>query len=147
MQVAGRKVAVVGMGGAFPACSGLDEFNRKMFTDQSLVREWDLAVQYNKQIRSTVSGFITEAEMGLEAVWAPITEKYPETYIETLGRIPDGNLSTADMGSIWAMIGAQEAVKMAGDEFINCNSPRETSPLPDVMTICAEPSAACSGSR
>ena len=114
MQVAGRKVAVVGMGGAFPACSGLDEFNRKMFTDQSLVREWDLAVQYNKQIRSTVSGFITEAEMGLEAVWAPITEKYPETYIDTLGRIPDGNLSTADMGSIWAMIGAQEATKMAG---------------------------------
>jgi len=114
MQVAGRKVAVVGMGGAFPACLGLEEFNRKMFTDQSLVREWDLAVQYNKQIRSTVSGFITEAEMGLEAVWAPITEKYPETYIDTLGRIPDGNLSTADMGSIWAMIGAQEATKMAG---------------------------------
>ena len=114
MQVAGRKVAVVGMGGAFPACSGLDEFNQKMFTDQSLVREWPLAVEYNKQIRSTVSGFITEEEMGLEAVWAPITEKYPETYIDTLGRISDAHLSTADMGSVWAMLGAQEACKMAG---------------------------------
>lgn len=114
MQVAGRKVAIVGMGGAFPACSGLDEFNQKMFTNQSLVREWDLAVQYNKQIRSSVSGYITEEEMGLEAVWAPITEKYPETYIDKLGRIPDGNLSTADMGSVWAMIGAQESAKMAG---------------------------------
>ena len=114
MQVAGRKVAVVGMGGAFPTCSSLDQFDQKMFSNQSLVREWDLAIQYNKQIRSTVSGFITEEEMGLEAVWAPITEKYPETYIDTLGRIPDGNLSTADMGSIWAMIGAQESAKMAG---------------------------------
>ena len=114
MQVAGRKVAVVGMGGAFPACKDLNEFDHKLFTNQSLVRQWDLAVQYEKQIRSTVSGYITEEEMGLEAVWAPITEKYPETYIDTLGRIPDANLSTADMGSIWAMIGAQEATKMAG---------------------------------
>jgi len=114
MQVAGRKVAVVGMGGAFPACKDLNEFDHKLFTNQSLVRQWDLAVQYEKQIRSTVSGYITEAEMGLEAVWAPITEKYPETYIDTLGRIPDANLSTADMGSIWAMLGAQEATKMAG---------------------------------
>ncbi|WP_259065474.1 beta-ketoacyl-[acyl-carrier-protein] synthase family protein [Mucilaginibacter sp. X4EP1] len=114
MQVAGRKVAVVGMGGAFPACKDLNEFDHKLFTNQSLVRQWDLAVQYEKQIRSTVSGYITEAEMGLEAVWAPITEKYPETYIDTLGRIPDANLSTADMGSIWAMLGAQEATQMAG---------------------------------
>jgi len=114
MQVAGRKVAVVGMGGAFPACKNLDEFNHKLFTDQSLVREWDLAVQYNKQIRSTVSGYITEAEMDLEPVLAPIAERYPETYIDKLGRIPDGNLSTADMGSIWSMLGAQESVKMAG---------------------------------
>ena len=114
MQVAGRKVAVVGMGGAFPNCSNLKDFDQKMFTDQSLVREWDLAMQYSKQIRSTVSGYITEDEMGLEAVLAPISEKYPETYIDKLGRIPDGNLSTADMGSIWAMLGAQEASAMAG---------------------------------
>ena len=114
MQVAGRKVAIVGMGGAFPACKNLGEFNHKLFTNQSLVREWDMAVQYNKQIRSTVSGFITEEEMDLEAVLAPIVERYPETYIDKLGRIPDGNLSTADLGSIWTMLGAQESVKMAG---------------------------------
>jgi 3-oxoacyl-[acyl-carrier-protein] synthase-1 len=114
MQAAGRKVAVVGMGGAFPACSNLDEFNKKLFTDQSLVREWDLAHQYGKQIRSTVAGFITEEEMGLEPVLTELAERYPETYIDKLGRIPDINLATADMGSIWAMLGAQEAVKMAG---------------------------------
>lgn len=107
-------MAVVGMGGAFPTCSNLDEFNKKLFTDQSLIREWDLAHQYSKQIRSTVSGFITEEEMGLEPVLAPLTERYPETYIDRLGRIPDINLATADMGSIWAMLGAQEATKMAG---------------------------------
>jgi len=114
MQVIGRKVAVVGMGGAFPTCKNLDEFDSKLFSNQSLIREWDLALQYNKQIRSTVSGFITEDEMDLEAVLAPIVERYPETYIDKLGRIPDGNLSTADLGSIWTMLGAQEAVKMAG---------------------------------
>jgi 3-oxoacyl-(acyl-carrier-protein) synthase len=114
MQVAGRKVAVVGMGGAFPTCKTLDDFSNKLFSNQSLIREWDLAVQYNKQIRSTVSGFISEEEMGLEAVLAPIAERYPETYIDTLGRIPDANLSTADIGSIWAMLGAQDATKMAG---------------------------------
>lgn len=107
-------MAVVGMGGAFPTCKNLDEFDRKLFSNQSLIREWDLAMQYNKQIRSTVSGFITEDEMDLEAVLAPIVERYPETYIDKLGRIPDGNLSTADLGSIWTMLGAQEAVKMAG---------------------------------
>ena len=114
MQVTGRKVAVVGMGGAFPTCKNLAEFDRKLFTNQSLIREWDLALQYDKQIRSTVSGFITDVEMDLEAVLAPIVERYPETYIDKLGRIPDGNLSTADLGSIWTMLGAQEAVKMAG---------------------------------
>ncbi len=114
MQVAGRKVAIVGMGGAFPTCKNLDNFGDKLFSNQSLVREWDLALQYGKQMRSTVSGFISESEMGLEPVWAPATERYPETYIDTLGRIPDANLSTADVGSIWAMIGAQDATKMAG---------------------------------
>jgi 3-oxoacyl-[acyl-carrier-protein] synthase-1 len=114
MQVAGRKVAVVGMGGAFPTCSGIDDFNKKLFSNQSLIREWDKAVAYGKQVRSTVSGYITEEEMGLEAVLAPIAEAYPETYIDKLGRIPDANLSTADMGSVWAMIGALDSIKMAG---------------------------------
>ena len=74
----------------------------------------DMAVQYNKQVRSTVSGYITEEEMDLEAIWAPVIEKCPETYIDKLDRIPAINLATADMGCVWAMLGAQEAVKMAG---------------------------------
>jgi 3-oxoacyl-[acyl-carrier-protein] synthase-1 len=114
MQVAGRKVAVVGMGGAFPTCSNLDEFNKKLFSNQSLIREWDKAAEHGKQIRSLVSGYISEEEMGLEVVLAPTAEGYPETYIDTLGRIPDANLSTADIGSIWGMLGALDAIKMAG---------------------------------
>ena len=114
MQIAGRKVAVVGMGGAFPTCSNIDDFGKKLFSNQSLIREWDKAVEHKKQIRSTVSGYISEEEMGLEAVLATTAEAYPETYIDTLGRIPDANLATADIGSIWGMLGALDAIKMAG---------------------------------
>ncbi|HEY8781760.1 MAG TPA: beta-ketoacyl synthase N-terminal-like domain-containing protein [Mucilaginibacter sp.] len=114
MQAAGRKVAVVGMGGAFPTCSNLDDFSNKLFSNQSLIRQWDKAAAYGKQVRSVVSGYITEEEMGLEAVLAPIAEAYPETYIDTLCRIPDANLATADVGSIWAMLGALDSIKMAG---------------------------------
>jgi 3-oxoacyl-[acyl-carrier-protein] synthase-1 len=102
------------MGGAFPNCKDLNDFKAKLFKGESLVRDWDLALAHGKNIRSTVSGFITEEEMGLEAIYSTLAENYPETYIDTLGRIPDGNLATADVGSIWAMLGAQEAIKMAG---------------------------------
>ncbi|MDB5131804.1 MAG: fabB [Mucilaginibacter sp.] len=114
MPNAERKVAVVGMGGAFPCCSDLADFNDKLFSGKSLIREWGQALAHGKNIRSTVSGFITEAEMGLEAIYSEIAEGYPETYIDTLRRIPDGNLATADLGSIWAMLGALDAIKMAG---------------------------------
>jgi len=95
MQSGGRKVAVVGMGGAFPTCKNVDEFGEKLFSNQSLIREWPKALEHKKQIRSTVSGYITEEEMDLEAILAPITDAYPETYVDKLGRIPDANLSTA----------------------------------------------------
>jgi 3-oxoacyl-[acyl-carrier-protein] synthase-1 len=114
MQAAGRKVAVVGMGGAFPDCKNLAEFNQKLFSDKSLIREWDTAVSFGKQVRSTVSGYITDEEMGVEAVPSTLADGYPETYIDTRGRIPDINLATADAGSIWAMIGAQESIAMSG---------------------------------
>jgi 3-oxoacyl-[acyl-carrier-protein] synthase-1 len=115
MQIPGRKVAVVGMGGAFPTCTGLPDFSNKLFANQSLIREWDKALAYGKNIRSSVSGFITEEEMGLEAIYSPLAENnYPETYIDKLNRIPDGNLATADIGCIWAMLGTREAIKMAG---------------------------------
>ena len=66
MPAQGRKVAVVGMGGAFPACSGLQDFNDRLFSNQSLIREWDKAVTYQKQLRSVVSGYISDEEMDLE---------------------------------------------------------------------------------
>jgi len=113
MQIGGRKVAVVGMGGAFPDCVNLDDFKEKLFSGKSLIREWDEAVAHGKKIRSTVAGYITEAEMGLEAYYT-LSPDYPETYIDRLNRIPDANLATADVGSIWSMIGAVDAIKMAG---------------------------------
>jgi 3-oxoacyl-[acyl-carrier-protein] synthase-1 len=114
MAIEGRKVAIVGMGGAFPDCKDLAEFKQKMFNEDSLIRSWDLALAHGKNIRSTVSGFITEAEMGLETIYSSLSADYPETYIDHLGRIPDSNLATSDIGSIWSMLGTQEAIKMAG---------------------------------
>lgn len=115
MQIPGRKVAVVGMGGVFPNTTDIADFEYKLFSNQSLIREWDKAVAYGKQIRSTVSGYITEEEANLEAVYSSLTDfNYPETYIDKLNRISDANLSTADIGSIWAMLGSLDALKMAG---------------------------------
>lgn len=114
MIVAGRKVAVVGMGGVFPTCANLEEFSEKLFSNQSLIREWNQATARGKQVRSTVAGFVTEAEMNLEPVYSTIVENYPEVYIDLLNRIPDANLSTADIGSIWAMLGSLDAIQMAG---------------------------------
>ncbi|MES2416862.1 MAG: beta-ketoacyl-[acyl-carrier-protein] synthase family protein [Bacteroidota bacterium] len=114
MAIAGRKVAIVGMGGAFPNCQDLDEFKRKLFNGESLIREWDEAVAHGKNIRSKVAGYIAESEMGLARIDSEITPGYPETYIDLLERIPDANLATADLGSIWAMLASQDAIKMAG---------------------------------
>lgn len=109
-----RKVAVVGIGGTFPTCGDLDEFSKKMFTGQSLIREWDVAVSYGKKVRSTVSGYVSLSECGLEEIPSTILVNYPEFFKDKLERIPPENLSTADLGSIWAMLGAQDAIKMSG---------------------------------
>lgn len=114
MTIGGRKVAIVGMGGAFPDCKDLGEFREKLFKGESLIRSWNEALVHEKNIRSSVSGYITAEEMNLEAIYSTILPGYVETYIDHLGRIPDSNLSTADMGSIWSMIATQEAIKMAG---------------------------------
>ncbi|WP_443938558.1 beta-ketoacyl-[acyl-carrier-protein] synthase family protein [Pedobacter sp. MW01-1-1] len=114
MQVQGKKVAVVGMGGIFPTCSSLAEFRDKLFANKSLIREWDKATVHGKNIRSTVAGFITEEEAGLEIVPSSIMENYPETYIDKLNRISPQNMATADIGSIWAMLGSLDAIEMAG---------------------------------
>lgn len=107
-------MAVVGMGGVFPTCKSLDDFDKKLFSNQSLIREWDTAVQYKKQCRSSSSAYITEEEVGLETIFSVTADAYPETYVDTLGRISDMNLSTADISSIWAMLGALDSIKMAG---------------------------------
>jgi 3-oxoacyl-[acyl-carrier-protein] synthase-1 len=109
-----RRVAVVGMGGVFHVCSIIDDFSEKLFSNQSLIREWDEAARYDKLIRSKVSGFVTGKEMGIETIWSTLVENYPETYVDTLGRLPAANLATADMGSIWAMLATREAINMAG---------------------------------
>jgi 3-oxoacyl-[acyl-carrier-protein] synthase-1 len=114
MIATGRRVAIVGMGGAFPTCADLTDFNKKIFEGQSLIREWPTAIAYNKQVRSVVSGYITEAEMNLQTIYADYETEWPETYVDLLGRIPDRNLVTADVGSIWAMIASLDAIKMAG---------------------------------
>ncbi|ADY51242.1 Beta-ketoacyl synthase [Pseudopedobacter saltans DSM 12145] len=114
MDFAGRKVAVVGMGGVFPTCSDLDDFAEKIFSNKSLVRTWDKALAHGKNIRSTVSGYVSEAEMNLEAVYSTLVNTYPEVYIDHLNRIPAANLSTADIGSIWAMLATLDAIKMSG---------------------------------
>lgn len=114
MELAGRKVAVVGMGGVFPTCSGLDDFSEKLFSNKSLIRVWDEAVAFDKQVRSKVAGYVTDAEMNLETIYSTIVANYPEVYVDRLNRIPPGNLATADMGSIWAMLATLDAIKMAG---------------------------------
>lgn len=111
---AGRKVAIVGMGGAFPDCADLGEFNKKIFAGQSLIREWPKAMAYGKQIRSTVSAFINDNDLGLEPIYLMEGYDWPETFVDTRGRIPDLNLSTSDLGSIWAMMGALDSIEMAG---------------------------------
>lgn len=116
MSIKGRKVAVVGMGGVFPTCSNLLDFEQKLFNNQSLIRTWDKSLAYGNKVRSSVAGYITEAEANLETVYSTLVEGYPETYIDLLGRIPDKNLATADIGSIWSMISSLDAIKMAGWE-------------------------------
>ena len=109
-----RKVAIVGIGGVFPACSDIGEFSRKMFSGQSLVREWDEATSHGKKVRSTVSGYVSLAECGLEAIPSSILVNYPEFFRDTLERIPPENLATADLGSIWAMLASKDAIGMSG---------------------------------
>jgi 3-oxoacyl-[acyl-carrier-protein] synthase-1 len=110
----GRKVAIVGMGGAFPDCADITEFDKKIFTGQSLVREWPEAVKYNKQIRSMVSAYISDDDLGLEPIYQVAGYDWPETFVDSLNRIPAINLATSDLGSIWAMLGALDSIKMAG---------------------------------
>ena len=108
-----RRVAVVGLGGVFPTCSSLNEFEKKIFSNQSLIREWPSLKAFENRIRSNISGFITLDEARLQQVDSDLLEDYPETYIDLLNQIPTKNLATADIGSIWAMRASLDAIKMA----------------------------------
>lgn len=109
-----RKVAVVGIGGIFPTCKNISEFSEKIFSDKSLIRTWNEAVAQGKKMRSTVSGYVSVEESGLEEIPSTILENYPEIFRDKQERIPVKNLSTADLGSIWAMLGTQDAIIMSG---------------------------------
>ncbi len=104
MAAEGRRVAIVGMGGAFPNCKDLNEFKQKLFAGESLIRTTKKGGRqdaHGKNIRSTVSGYITEAEMGLEAIYSTLAAGYPETYIDHLGRI----LTAISPRPMWAASG------------------------------------------
>ncbi len=109
-----RKVAIVGMGGVFPTCKDIYEFKEKIFSNQSCIREWEEASQYGKKIRSTVSGYVSLEEAGLEEIKSTILHDYPEFYRDKRERIPASNLSTADLGSIWSMLATKDAISMSG---------------------------------
>lgn len=113
-MVTGRKVAVVGMGGSFPDCADINEFDQKIFSGQSLIREWSKATEREKQIRSKVAGYINDNDLGIEPIYLVEGYDWPETFVDTRGRIPDINLSTADLGCVWAMNGALDSIEMAG---------------------------------
>lgn len=109
-----RKVAIVGMGGAFPNCKDLSDFKKRLFAGESLVREWNETMLYGNSIRSKVSGFIDPQDLAIETVYCSVIEGYPREYVDRLDRIPPANMATADMSSIGAMLGTLEAIKMAG---------------------------------
>ena len=109
-----RKVAVVGMGGIFPRCDSVEDFGDKIFSNQSLIRHWDQAAAFGKQVRSTVSGYVSPEEAGLRVEYSTNKENYPELYVDTLHRIPLENLATADIGSVWAMLSTQNAIQQSG---------------------------------
>ncbi len=109
-----RSVAIVGVGSVTPTCSSTAEFAEKVFSNQSLVREWPEAKRYEKQLRSKVAGYIEPKEIGLERKYSDILEDYVEIYVDKTGRLPEKNLSYADLSSVWAMLATKDAIKQAG---------------------------------
>ena len=67
-----RKVAIVGMGGAFPKCKDLSDFKQRLFAGESLIREWDETMLYGNSIRSKVSGFINPQDLAIETVYCSV---------------------------------------------------------------------------
>ena len=102
------------MGGIFPACDSLTTFKKKIFNNDSLLRTWPETQRFNKRIRSSVCGMVTLEEAQLKAINSQVLQDYPETYEDLTNKIPESNLATADVGSIWAMRSSLDAVEMSG---------------------------------
>ncbi len=109
-----RRVAIIGMDGIYPTCKDTEVFKEKIFSNQSLLRSWDIVEKYGSRIRSKVAGYIKPEENGLKEVLAEGLKDYPEYYEDTLERIPKSNLATADIGSIWAMLSTQNVLNQTG---------------------------------
>jgi len=109
-----NKVAIVGMDGVFPNCHDIKEFESKIFSDQSLIRNWDSITPYEKRIRSKASGYITLEESGFKKFNNGLSDDYPIDFEDANGIIPNTNLSTSDLGSAWAMKASLGAIKNAG---------------------------------
>ena len=109
-----RKVAIVGYGGVFPACSSLSEFEKKLFNNESLVRTFPDILPYAKQFGSKVSGYVSAEDCGLIPKKYEYLENYIQTYEDVHNRIPLENLETACRGSIWGMLATQDCIAMSG---------------------------------
>ncbi|MBB2146972.1 beta-ketoacyl synthase [Pedobacter sp. LMG 31464] len=109
-----RKVAIVGIGGVFPNCKDLSDFKQRLFAGESFIREWDETLLYGSSFRSKVSGFIDPKDISIETAYCSVVEGYAREYIDTLNRIPAGNMATSDMSAIGSMLGALGAIEMAG---------------------------------
>ena len=109
-----RKVAIVGMDGVFPNCADIQEFEKKIFNNESLIRQWDLLTSYDKRIRTKVSGYATPEESGFREVPNGLSNAHPKDFEDISGRIPNANLATSDLGSAWAMKASLGAIESAG---------------------------------
>ncbi|MBT2163310.1 beta-ketoacyl-[acyl-carrier-protein] synthase family protein [Zobellia barbeyronii] len=109
-----NKVAIVGMDGVFPHCKDMQEFEEKLFSNQSLIRNWDLVASYDKKIRTKVAGYATPEETGFQKFSNGLPDEYPMDLEDISGQIPNVNLATSDLGSAWAMKASLGAIKDAG---------------------------------
>ncbi|MUH35899.1 beta-ketoacyl synthase [Zobellia amurskyensis] len=109
-----NKVAIVGMDGVFPHCKDIQEFEEKIFSNRSLIRNWDLVASYDKKIRTKVAGYATPEETGFRKFSNGLPEEYPMDLEDMNGLIPNANLATSDLGSAWAMKASLGAIKEAG---------------------------------
>ncbi len=117
-------VAIVAMDGQFPNCENFEEFEEKIFSNKSLIREWTDLDQYENRFRSRVSGYITLEESEIEEVKSKKIEDFPECYLDLSGEIPTVYQLTSGIGSIWSMRSSLRLIEKAGWETDEVQSER-----------------------